>query len=407
MIPYIKVPRARILSTTLKRPAWLSAMKTMQKEDIRDIPKNLFFEDVCKENNAINYNVRITSGTTKKGPLAIILRSRDHAFPQHRYREDDTRAMAFFGGTNSLLTLLATFFKEAKGSAETLIADPLPEEHMRLIAADYQPTDLYGFPSFIARWLEGIDQADVLQRLRLVWLNGERLNAPMRRFFKAKLSHDPEMLSVYSSSETGYLSESDILECPYNKKREEKNIYHPNQNITIDILNPDADGIGEIAISCMLTNSVRLEKYLIGDMGRFVSEQCPCGHPITYQVLGRKGVDYIKLAGAILRQEEFLRVADELREFIVDFRAEVRTVLQHGRPTGSISMSVLPTARLKQVPSPEVFIAAEFSKRLFLTPKRTLAELVRDGAFTALVVSFATAPFPQKTKEVRVTHIEE
>jgi phenylacetate-coenzyme A ligase PaaK-like adenylate-forming protein len=145
---------------------------------------------------------------------------------------------------------------------------------------------------------------------------------------------------------------------------------------------------------------MRLEEYHIGDVGRLFEYSCPCGKSSVLEVLGRAGFDYVKLAGAILRQEEFDRVIARLNMFD-DYRATFSSSYAGARLQGQ---GIVHIYRKDGVGTPALAreIATQIEKELFVTPTRTWGQLVEDGLLLPLDVVFVPKPFPVGNKPVRL-----
>jgi hypothetical protein len=104
----------------------------------------------------------------------------------------------------------------------------------------------------------------------------------------------------------------------------------------------------------------------------------------------------------VLLREEFDRVAVLCRDLFDDYRAEASTRSERGERKGAIVLTVFRRDGCWSV-DVERAIGRRFSRELFLTSTRTLAELVAAGLFLPLIVKRAEHAFPLKNKEVKLT----
>ena len=127
---------------------------------------------------------------------------------------------------------------------------------------------------------------------------------------------------------------------------------------------------------------------------------------MTFEVRGRIGYDYVKIGGAQLHSEEFERVAAELDLYFTDFRVEAKIEESAGVLQTSLRLIVLPRGLLLQDPAVQKIVAREFERRLFVTPAKTLHDLVVEGSFLPLRLELATGPFPiqHKTVKIKLAH---
>ncbi|MFZ2886925.1 MAG: hypothetical protein WA021_03845 [Minisyncoccia bacterium] len=179
------------------------------------------------------------------------------------------------------------------------------------------------------------------------------------------------------------------------------NFFHPYPGVEIEIHEPDEHGVGDILIATTLYGGYRLEGYASGDVGRIRAEKCPCGEAITFEVIGRRGFDFIKLAGALLVRAEFDRVMAMFRS-IQDYRVEASTTLA-GDFQGALTIRLYskepPTEQLRRE------IEASLQEKLFLTQTNTLANLVARGAFKPPVFDWTHQPFPESAKSIKLQRV--
>lgn len=275
----------------------------------------------------------------------------------------------------------------------TDIRDLVPEVGMLL--DDFAPDTFRGVPSFITAVLETLSTAARL-RIKNVFLTGEMLTAYRARVFAEK-TPDAAVRMLYVTSELGGLSSLD--NCRYLRR----NQYHPGEGVTIDIVGPDESGAGEVYISTTIEDE-HIRQYRVGDVARFLP-QCRCGAPVTFELVGRTGRDYVKLAGATLRREEFDRVVG-LFPYVDDYRVEAREVQSGGSPKGQITLrlyrrgATMTDALLEETKN-------KFSRELFLTPTQTLFELVQKGVFLPLEIVQTAGPFTQENKDIKIRLISQ
>ena len=159
-------------------------------------------------------------------------------------------------------------------------------------------------------------------------------------------------------------------------------------------------GIGDILVSVALDDTTRIENYRTGDLGRMLLGPCACGKKEVFEIVGRKGQDYVKLSGATLRREEWDRVSAALHLFD-DYRVEASRVVVDGKVQGKVLMRIyrkdgVGTAALAQE------IADKVADMVFVTPTRTYSQLVSAGLLFPLAVEFSAIPFVQSKKEVKI-----
>lgn len=342
------------------------------------------------------YGFMISSGTSGKGPMLSV-----HALDEHvvlwLHDVPGTRRIQACAPR----TLRPSYFVSMQCIAQArqeMFLDPVdftPE--LSPLLTDYAPDCLFGPPSFMMRLRGYMDQktAEGVRHIRLI---GEYVTADMRANL-GKAFPSALFKNVYMSTDTTTIGMSQCEHLPLNQ-------YHAAPRVSVRIHEPDNEGIGEIVVSKHMNPGTpiewNLEEYNIGDAGRLLPERCLCGKPIL-QVFGRSGFDYIKLLGAIFRQEECDRVASLYSEAYSEYRLEASEVSEGDVVKGKIHMRF---AGARALSSQEVLsLVQKFSEELFVTPTQTLRQLIEQGIFLPPTGSFEPNGFPVTAKMVRLSYI--
>ena len=244
----------------------------------------------------------------------------------------------------------------------------------------------YGFTSFILKMIDFIDDK-TRRAISSLRFTGEGLSKQAEKIMN-NLFPKAEIEMLYSSGETGQISKPSCNYLPFNH-------YHPHDGVTVEIDNPDESGVGDILVSKNFGGDVSIERYRIEDLGRMHNIECECGEKITFEVVGKSGNDYLKLGGAILRREEFDRVAQMCDGLMDDYFALADSVTSEGKIKGRITLTVYKkSGQCDDVALSE--IKKRFSEELFLTAEKTLNEMVDGGYLMPLVVEFGGAEREKK-----------
>lgn len=371
----------------------------MNKDDLRPISMKAL-EYLRKDSNRKHYFLRTSSGTTGAAPL---LTARHRRYLMAAIYEGSEAMVLFFGPMSTRLSSIGNFlfWEKTLPHARMMVvtADDLTDELDRLVG-EFRADALAGFPSFIIRALLFMRDPVVLGRIKKLILSGEALNATHRAVISEKVPH-ARVVCYYASGETGTVAtQLCSLLAP--------NAYHPVHNVTVEIAEPDGDGIGDILLTVPFSPEVKMERYRIGDVGRILPDACPCGDPMTLEVLGRRNFDFIKLAGGIIRQEIFDRAVGLFSDLVADYRGEVGEHVVGNRVIGKVVLhvvladSAVPAAERTRI---QALLEVRLSEHIFLTPTRTLATLVRSGHFAPLSVKVVEA-FPPQYKHVKVRKVD-
>ncbi|MCK9537919.1 acyl-CoA reductase [Dokdonella sp.] len=210
-----------------------------------------------------------------------------------------------YGGFVSFWSIL-----EALGARQLPMAgiDDLGEVATTIVARKVDT--LLGMPFYINRLFT--EQADVLRAyrgVRKVFFGGEHMAEPLRARLRDEFGVQLIRAASYGSNDAGPLG--------YQCAHCEGAVYHVlTQTQYLEILDADADrpappGVpGRLVFTSLQRASVPVERYEIGDMGRWLAEPCPCGRAAPrFELLGRYG-DLFR-APAFFNYSRFVRTLAE------------------------------------------------------------------------------------------------
>lgn len=270
------------------------------------------------------------------------------------------------------------------------------DDRLTPLLSDFSPEGVHGFPAIISRVGAHMD-ASTKDGVRTAKLTGEVLTEERDSALQA-MYKNARLIEIYIASEVG--GRIGVRSCGYLPRAH----FHPALDVEIEVANPDAEGVGDLLVTRPVFRGFRVESYRIGDMAKLVRARCACGAETTFALVGRRGIDYIKIVGALIRREEFDRVCATFPDAIDDYRAEVSEVHVAGQSKGRIALTLF---RAKGTPTEARVheIARLFADRVFLTQTATLAQLVERDVFLPLEVTYTDAPFSVQHKEVKLIQI--
>src|SRR3989338_479091 len=279
--------------------------------------------------------VRLTSGTSGGLPL-LIATGYPREAPGDMVGDEGIERVVYCSGSMSARLANALIVSHVSdGAVMQVLAvdahDLIPS--LKALLEDFRPAGLVGLSSFISRVATYISDTSAKWVVRLTFI-GESLSAMSEQSFKSKFPN-ARQTELYIAHETaGYIGTRLCSHLP-------RGHFHPARGISIEIHEPDAENAGDLLVTTAdIFQSMRLTHYRIGDIGRIVAGACPCGKAVTFELFGRKGIDYIKLSGAILRREEFDRVVALFPGLIGDYRVEARQSMENGTPKGQITLHI-------------------------------------------------------------------
>ena len=365
----------------------------MLREDVLRASDEVFARFDPAPGSAKQFFIRTTSGTTVR-PLVILSELRLTVGLRDRFAAHERIVLCFGARGSRLFNALAAF--AVGGPHRRVLA--LDFKDLSAMAAsllgEFEPDWIIGFPSFVLRmprYMTDTSRAAV----RALSMAGEVLTTPQEAYLR-RMFPNAAIDMTYACAEIGMISE---VECGYLPR----NQYHVHPLVTLQIADPDEEGMGRILVSTKRSGIV-FSDYDLGDLGRFRKEACQCGKYPVLEVVGRAGYDFIKLTGATLHKKEFDRVVALFEGVIEDYRVEASEVFEDGIIKAKVLVKIV-ILGLGATPALQKEIVDRMSSELFVTPTRTLAQMVAQGHFVPLEVEFLSAPFTPRHKEHKLRRL--
>lgn len=365
----------------------------MERSDIYSLSEEIlgdFFERPPQD--ASSYILRMTSGTSGSTPLVLVTDYHPDA-KKDFVGADFKNFLALKGSLSARLANLLLSSRVPVREVRTLALDAEDlKPGLEELLADFGPDVVNGFCSFVSQML-GYVSPVVSARVKRVVLLGETLGA----LFEQKLAQAfprAELVEMYMALEVGgYIASRYCRSLP-------RGNFHPARGVTVEISDPDQNGVGDILISKTIFRGKRIERYRIGDVGRIVPGTCACGETRTLELLGRRDIDRIKLGPALFTREEFDRVMAKFPDLIDDYRVEVK------RSSDDPSRGSVEVYLFRRAGSGTKGLAHEvadkISRSLFVTQSKTYHDLVLAGVLESLHVEYRDMPFEKGHKDIKL-----
>ncbi|WP_037604106.1 acyl-CoA reductase [Streptacidiphilus rugosus] len=222
------------------------------------------------------------------------------------------RAMnLFFGG------LLYGGFSSFFSVLETLQAVQYPmaaQDDHALVArsiVEHRVNALFGMPNYLMRvFTEGEAELRAYRGVRKVFFGGEHFPQAQRDWLRSEFGVEVVRSAAYGSVDAGPLG--------YQCQAAPDRVHHLFSGLqTLEILaveedRPTAVGeTGRLVFTAHTRRGQRLDRYEIGDLGRWVPGDCPCGRRTPrFELLGRFG-DIFRSGSHFLNVRRFVAVAEE------------------------------------------------------------------------------------------------
>ncbi len=190
---------------------------------------------------------------------------------------------------------------------------------------DNRINTLLGVPSYIIRlFKENVGLLKHYGGIKKVFYAGEPLNDEQKRFLKSEFGVEVIRSAVYGSNDAGPIG----YQCPFC----EGSVHHLFSNLQrLEILKIEEDMPvqGEEAGRLILTSLQRvgqeIKRYEIGDLGRWVLGNCPCGRRSPrFEILGRHGDVFRVGSRPLLNYKKFLTILQEKMHYEGNLQLEIQ-----------------------------------------------------------------------------------
>jgi phenylacetate-CoA ligase len=168
---------------------------------------------------------------------------------------------------------------------------------------------------------------------------------------------------------------------------------------------------GEIIYTDLKQKAFPFLRYKMRDMASFEKIDCPCGNKVVLNMHGRTDYDVLKLHGVTIIAELVSRAVEKIQDVAeLRFQLHVHEKTTNGKPKIQLNLHLKLRPQLEQAKKDEILVEIlreKISANLQLSSKKTLAELVSEGIFLPLQITFVPS-WPQdavKTKNI-ISHLE-
>jgi phenylacetate-CoA ligase len=271
---------------------------------------------LCREPDSV-FETTGTSGAPKRvyfgyDELDFAARYEAAAMYENGVRPGDRVVCAFDAGywISSWVTFLAC---KQMGVFCSATGKPRPRDL-------YSRMGLYGYNVIAAdpTWLVSLSEIaekEGVFPVKLILAAGDRMTGVYRDYVEA-VWKAPVVLGYGSTEAGGGLA----MECL------ERNGYHIDEfNFLFEIIEPDAEGYGELVITTLSRRTMPLIRYRVRDITRFIDEPCPCGATLRRiaNIKGRRD-EMVVMGAGNMYPEIFERVLHDVEGVTENWQVAVR-----------------------------------------------------------------------------------
>lgn len=238
----------------------------------------------------------------------------------------------------------------------------------------YEVDTLFGMPSYLWQLLH--EEADLLRSyggIRKIFYGGEHFTEEQRRTLTETFGIEVVRSITYGSTDLGPLG--------YQCVESGGSVHHLHADLhTLEIVAVDEDRpvapgeTGRLVFTTRARRGQHLDRYVIGDLGRSLPGDCPCGNRAPrFELLGRLG-EVMRVATYFLNYRRFVAIAEQdLR-----YSGELQAVL-----TGGPARECL-TLRMESAQAPDADLARDAFLAAYPEVRSAVDERLLDFAVEVL-----------------------
>ncbi|MFB9077456.1 hypothetical protein ACFFLS_18320 [Flavobacterium procerum] len=237
----------------------------LSKKELLPILKNKF--NIHSEKTGV-YLVR--SGGSTQSPLVFPVDIQENQkqrlalaaeLTKHDFFMPKTIALNIFGYSDMYRTAaIMDDILEKCNSTTLALSSHATYEDMEYAAHYFKPDFIMGTPSKLLCFAQFLEENNQKLEIENLLYGGEFLRPNIQKFLQ-KTFGTKQIYSLYGSAETGIWAWCNVTENP--------SLFSVIKGIIIEIMNPDSEGYGTIAVTNTFRKRFPVFRYAIGDLGRW------------------------------------------------------------------------------------------------------------------------------------------
>ncbi|AUG81713.1 hypothetical protein CFP65_7109 [Kitasatospora sp. MMS16-BH015] len=295
---------------------------------------------------------------------------------------DRTANLFYCGGMYGGFISFFSILERLGGTQMPIAAGPDHRATAEMLVA-YEVDTLFGMPSYLWQLLH--EQSELLLAyggIRKIFYGGEHFTAEQRRTLAETFGIETVHSITYGSTDLGPLG--------YQCTESSGSVHHLHADLhTLEIVAVDADRpvapgeTGRLVFTTRARRGQHLDRYVIGDLGRLLPGDCPCGNRSPrFELLGRLG-EVMRVATYFLNYRRFVAITEEQLRYGGELQAVLTAEAARERLTLRVESGRAPAADVVRSAIldayPEVRSAVEERLLDFVVEVVEGAELERTG----------------------------
>jgi phenylacetate-coenzyme A ligase PaaK-like adenylate-forming protein len=227
-------------------------------------------------------------------------------------------AGGLYGGFVSFFTILENLhcphFPMAAHSDHQFVADVIHK---------YKVNTLLGMPSYILKLFQANEERFKKENpVKKIFYGGEHFSLSQKNYFRKNFGIELIKSASYGSVDAGPLA--------YQCSESEGSVHHLHHRLHgLEIVQLEADQpvkgaeIGRLLFTSKVRRGQKIERYEIGDIGRWIQEPCTCGRRSPrFELMGRTG-DIFRAGATFLNYRNFLALLSDQLDYAGAFQIQI------------------------------------------------------------------------------------
>jgi len=238
------------------------------------IDREIFQKEYCKMITKSKKSFKINSSSGSTGhPVKqyitkdmLLAKRASHQKMLHWYGLKRESPELKMGGIEIDIIKKAYYFMKNKKFFDSYNINNSTIQKISKVFNKFKPKILYGYPSTIDRFVTYARSNNIkLHHPEIIVVHAENLYKEMQDNFKSCFP-DTKIVNQYWSTEANI-----AVTCP------EGNLHIDENTVICEVLNKDANGIGDLYITNLFSYKVPIIRYKLGDRVKISEKHCPCG----------------------------------------------------------------------------------------------------------------------------------
>lgn len=237
-------------------------------------------------------------------------------------------------------------------------------------------------PSYLSIFIPILEKEYDLKKIKYILMGGEYCSAQRMAFFRKKFPN-AFIKRKFASTEAGGIGN----QCIY-LHQDSPQIFHPLPQLFYEFINFEQES--EMVLTHLrVPREFPLIRYKTGDMVKNIKEKCACGQKSMFRILGRIGIDVIKLKDMYIYPEAIDNLVASMKDHLDISNWKLHIFDNQGKKGLSrLHLQVKLNRKYQNEEQISKAIYKKMNQSLYFNSDDNLESLVKRGKFAPLKIEF-------------------